>query len=149
MMCGSDAPKVNAKLMIGNGTYTKKIGRCGCPFAVLVLAALVSRAQVQNPAQSVDTSQPIVVKSSKPPQPKPLRFLGEVLSSNTQSMTVRSRDNARMIRTFTYAQGLHDSMQQIDARGGYQYGDKVEVEYAPGSDIALRIKGKPSPPKHF
>ena len=37
-------------------------------------------------------------------------------------------------------------MQQILTDGGYQYDDKVEIESMPGSDIALRIKGKPSKP---
>ena len=35
-------------------------------------------------------------------------------------------------------------MLQIAARGGYRYGDKIEIEYAAGSDVALQIKGKPS-----
>jgi hypothetical protein len=116
--------------------------------AAVLLAPAVLRAQIQQ-GPSADTSQPIVVKSSKPPAPKRAKFLGEVLSSNLQSITVRRRDDMRTIRTFTFAEGARRSMQQINARGGYQYGDKVEIDYARGSDVALRIKGKPSPPKVF
>jgi hypothetical protein len=31
--------------------------------------------------------------------------------------------------------------------GGYQYGDKVVVWYQQGSNVALKIKGKPSKTK--
>jgi hypothetical protein len=37
-------------------------------------------------------------------------------------------------------------MQKILDAGGYQYGDKVEILYTPGSTVALRIQGKPSKP---
>jgi len=35
-------------------------------------------------------------------------------------------------------------MQRIFNAGGYQYGDKVTVWYRSGTDVALKIKGKPS-----
>jgi hypothetical protein len=37
-------------------------------------------------------------------------------------------------------------MQNIFNAGGYQYGDKVEVWYRRGENVALKIKGKPSKP---
>jgi hypothetical protein len=38
-------------------------------------------------------------------------------------------------------------MQKLLDRGGYQYGDKVEIQHEAGSDVALQIKGKPSRPR--
>jgi hypothetical protein len=37
-------------------------------------------------------------------------------------------------------------MQKLFDQGGYQYGDKVEIWYMQGTDVAVRIKGKPSKP---
>jgi len=98
--------------------------------------------------QSVDTSQPIVVKSSKPPTPKHLKFLGEFVSATPGAVTVRDPNNTYSIRTFSYAPEVHTKMLQIAAHGGYHYGDKIEIEYAVGSEVALRIKGKPSQAVH-
>jgi hypothetical protein len=112
-------------------------------FVTVVLAGVApSHAQVP----TADTSKRIVVKTPKSTETKPETFLGEVIFSTSESVTVRSRDNERLIRTFRYAGGIHDDMQKILDRGGYQYGDKIEIKHDTGSDIALRIKGKPSKP---
>jgi hypothetical protein len=37
-------------------------------------------------------------------------------------------------------------MQQIIDKGGYQYGDKVKLEYDPQSMKVVKFKGKPSKP---
>ena len=37
-------------------------------------------------------------------------------------------------------------MQQIVDSGGYQYGDKVKIQYVRGQTVALKIRGKPSNP---
>ena len=108
---------------------------------LLLVAALVAAAPSLVRAQVIDTSQPITIEA-----PKPVKFLGAVMFSNVQSITVRSRDDLRVIRTFTYSPEIRDEMQQILMDGGYQYDDKVEIESMPGSDIALSIKGKPSKP---
>jgi hypothetical protein len=108
--------------------------------AGLFAGAIGMGAQVQ----SVDTSQPIVVKSSKPASPKHLRFLGEFLSSTPSAVTVRDPNNTYTIRTFSYAPDVRAKMLQIAGKGGFHHGDKIEIEYATGSDVALRIKGKPS-----
>jgi len=109
---------------------------------LILLAMLAAVAPSPSCAQSVDTSKPISIKSAKPP--KPVTFSGLVLSSNVQSITVRSRNDEKSIRTFTYSPNLQAKMEQILAQGGYQYGDKVTITSDAGSDVALRIKGKPS-----
>jgi hypothetical protein len=37
-------------------------------------------------------------------------------------------------------------MQKLLDQGGYQFGDKVVIQYLPGTEVALKIKGKPSKP---
>lgn len=105
--------------------------------AALLVAALPARAQV-------DISKPIPVKTVKP---KLAKFQGEVMHATNVAITVRSLENERMIRTFTYSPRVQEQMQRIIDQGGYQYGDKVAIEYAPGAEVALRIKGKPSRPR--
>jgi hypothetical protein len=107
---------------------------------LVVTAVLVAGATT---ATQRDTSKPIPVKALKP---KLVRFRGEVLHANSVQITVRSQENERVIQTFTYAPKVRDQMQQIIDRGGYQYGDKVEIEHQAGSSVALRVKGKPSKP---
>lgn len=91
----------------------------------------------------VDTSKPIRIKEAKP---KVVKFRGEVMNANPVQITVRSRQDERVIRTFTYSPKARDHMQQVLDRGGYQYGDKVEIQHEAGSDVALLIKGRPSKP---
>ena len=111
--------------------------------AALLVCAPVTGAQSQ--PQSVDTSQPIVVKSSKP-KPKREIFRGEVMNATSTAITVRSRDNGNAIRTFSYSDAVRDRMQKIIDAGGYQYGDRVTIETDAGSNVARSIKGKPSRP---
>jgi hypothetical protein len=92
--------------------------------------------------KDADTSRPIVVKTPKETKPKNVKFIGEVVNSNIQSITVRSSDNERLIRTFTFSPELREKLQPVLDRGGYQYGDKVTIETQPNSDVALSIKGK-------
>jgi hypothetical protein len=99
----------------------------------LVALAVCGTARAQSP--SVDTTKPIVVKNPKASKPKPGKFQGQVLSSTPKSITVRSKDNLMAVRTFTYAANLNTS--------DLKYGENVEIDYAPGDDIALRIKIMP------
>ncbi len=108
---------------------------------VLLAAALVASAALCG--AQLDTGKPIPVKTLKP---KVIRFQGEVMQASPAAITVRSRENERLIRTFTYSPKVRERMQKILDHGGYQYGDKVEVQYEAGSDVALQIKGKPSRP---
>jgi len=93
-------------------------------------------------------SDPVVVKSPKPSK-KPLKFVGLVISANAATLTARSVDNAMLLQTFSYSPGVHSQMIKILNKGGYQYGDKVRVEYAPGTTVALTLKGKASKPRIF
>lgn|SRR5690242_4398169 len=110
--------------------------------AVLCLLAISARAQV--------TTAPVIklkpVHTRQPQQAKPAKTTFEVLHMMTTGIQVRSLTNGLEIHTFTYSDKIHDAMQARLNQGGYQYGDKVEIEYQPGTEIALKIKGKPSKP---
>lgn len=99
--------------------------------ALACFAAAPAHAQIS----SVDTSKPIVVKNPKVVKEVNEKFSGEVVSANTQVLIVRGEQNPMAIRTFSYAPALQN-------KPAYGYGQKVEVEYKPGTDIALRIKAK-------
>ncbi len=101
---------------------------------LFVEAAGAAHAQTNsmNTGDSVDTTKPIVVKNPKASKPKPGKFLGQVLSSTPKSITVRSKDNLMAVRTFAFAANLSSP--------GLPYGQNVEIDYAPGSDVASRIK---------
>lgn len=109
---------------------------CAILLAAVVLLAVPVAAQM-------DTSKPIPVRVLKP---KLATFKGEVLNATVAAITVRSRQDERTIRTFTYSDEVRVQILQIIEKGGYQYGDKVVIRHEPGSDVALRIKGKPSKP---
>jgi hypothetical protein len=109
-----------------------------------LFAALSALAPSFARAQSVDTSKPITIKPAKPA--KPVTFVGQVVSSNAQSITVRSLENPSALLTFSYSDAIRDKMQQLFSQGGYQFGDKVTISTQPGSNVALQIKGKPSKP---
>lgn len=60
---------------------------------------------------------------------------------------VRSITNGYEIHTFSYSDGIRTRMlNMLQRNAGYQYGDKVEIVYEPNSQVALKIKGKPSKP---
>jgi lipopolysaccharide export system protein LptA len=109
---------------------------------LFLAAALAAAAPARAQVQSVDTSKPISIKAAKPP--KPVSFAGAVVSSNVQSITVRSNQDTKVIRTFTYAPKIQAKVQQIVRQGGYPYGSLITVVFEPGSSVALHIKGKPS-----
>jgi len=107
-----------------------QIGQCGCLLAItLFCGGYSSAAQVSN----VGTSKPIVVKSPKPVKERPEKFLGEVMSATSQVIIVRGRENPMAVRTFSYAPEIRD-------KAAYNYGDRVEIQYKSGTDIASRIK---------
>jgi len=64
-----------------------------------------------------------------------------------QSIVVHSPNDFRVTHTFVFSPGIRDQMQKLFNSGGYQYGDTVSVWYRPGTEIALKIKGKASKPK--
>jgi hypothetical protein len=91
----------------------------------------------------VRTEKPIRLKT---PKQKIEKFKGEVLSMTSVQIIVRSQANERIIQTFTFTPELREKMQQIIDQGGYQHGDRVEIHHVPGSNVAIKIKGKPSRP---
>ncbi len=103
----------------------------------LCAAAVSARAQV--------TTAPVIKLKPVHTQPvKPAKTRFEVLHMMTTAIQVRSLVNGMEIHTFTYSDQIRDAMQKLLDQGGYQYGDKVEIQYQAGTEIALKIKGKPS-----
>jgi len=126
---------------IAKSPRSRKMLWAGSGVALLVAAALA--VAVLPAGGQVDVNKPISIRTVKP---KRVTFEGEVMHANPVAITVRSQENERLIRTFRYSPKVREEMQKIIDRGGYQYGDKVQIRYEEGSDVALRIKGKPSKP---
>ena len=111
-------------------------------FALLWIAAFaVCAAAISAQARQIVSVTPAPSSSSKP-----VKTHFEVLHMLTNSIQVRSLANGLEIHTFVYSDRIRDRMQTMLNNGGYQYGDKVVIWYQPGTDVALRIKGKPSKP---
>jgi lipopolysaccharide export system protein LptA len=91
----------------------------------------------------VETAKPIKVKA---PKVKLEKFKGQVVHFSATQMTVQSTENTYFVRTFKFSGKVAEQMQKIADRGGFQPGDTVEVHFEPGSDVAVRVKGKPSKP---
>jgi hypothetical protein len=114
-------------------------------FALLSIAVLVC-CSVGVSARAQAPSAPIVIKSGPAPEVKPIKARFEVLHMMVNAIQVRSLADEREIHTFIYSNQIRDRMQTLFNNGGYQYGDKIVIHYARGSDVALNIKGKPSKP---
>jgi hypothetical protein len=115
--------------------------------AILLLAAGVTFAsgRVAAQAQPLSTDLP----PAAPKAAKPLKFDGQVIASNSATITVRSKENAMLTQTFTYSPAVRDQMIKILNKGGYQFGDKVVIHYTPGTATAVKLQGKPSKPRMF
>jgi hypothetical protein len=120
----------------------ERITFLGLLAAAVCLAAAPARAQVT-------TSKPITVKikTIKPQKPKLATFKGEVLHMDAQSIIVRDPQNNLTVKTFSYTPELSKKLKGLIDRGGYQYGDKVQVKYESGSTVAQEITGKASQPR--
>ncbi len=115
--------------------------------AGLAISVGPARAQV---VESV-VAAPIVTKviSTITPKgtPKGTSWLkAEVIFAGANSIVVREQANELVIHSFSFAPEVKDKMQAVVDKGGYQYGDKVNILYQPGQTVALRIHGKPSKP---
>jgi Spy/CpxP family protein refolding chaperone len=115
--------------------------------AALALAgtvgAMAARAQV--------TTAPAIRAKIKQPKTQLIWFKGEVLHADQRSIIVRDPQDPRFVRTFTYSPRVQEKMDRILENGGYQYGDRVKIQYQAGQagsnpDVALDIKGRPSKP---
>ena len=118
--------------------------------SVVLLGTMgASRAAAQVPVLVpvvVDTVAPMVVSAVKP-KPKATglaKFAGYVMNANRAQITVRAKGNDLTIQTFPLSETAAAKMQQVIDKGGYQYGDKVTLEYDPQSLTVVKFKGKPS-----
>jgi hypothetical protein len=103
--------------------------------ASLLFFVPVAGAQVRVSPKKIKIEQP---------KPKLAKFNGEVLYMTRIAITVRSRENTNLVRTFSYDEKLAPKMAKMtDDDKTYQFGDVVEIEYADGTDQARDIKGKP------
>jgi hypothetical protein len=126
---------------------------------VLLGAMGVSRAAAQDPIVTpivvktvapviVDTAVPIIVNAVTP-KPKftgLAKFEGTVMNANRAQITVRAKGNDLSIQSFPLSESATAKMQEIIDKGGYQYGDKIKLEYDPQSMKVVKFKGKPSKP---
>jgi hypothetical protein len=115
---------------------------------ILAIAAGLTLSSGRAAAQGTPISTGLPV-STKPATAKPLKFDGQVIASNSTTITVRSRENAMLTQTFSYSPEVRDQMIKILNKGGYQYGDKVVIHYKPGTTTAVKLQGKPSKPRIF
>jgi hypothetical protein len=121
-------------------TQNKKVALIFVTTLVVCFAAISARAQAP-------TGQIIIkANSGKVAETKPIKARFEVLHMMINAIQVRSLVDEREIHTFIYSDQIRDRMQALFNNGGFQYGDKVVIHFAPGSDVALNIKGKPSKP---
>ncbi|HKQ88042.1 MAG TPA: hypothetical protein VJS43_14900 [Candidatus Acidoferrales bacterium] len=117
-------------------------------FAAIGLSAAPARAQ-DPVTTAVAVAAPIIVHTIVRPkkrQPSGTWMKAEVLHADNNSVVVSEQANERMIHTFTYSPEVKAKMQKIIDSGGYQYGDRIKIQYAPGQTVALKIHGKPSKP---
>jgi len=109
----------------------------------------ISRAAAQDPVLTpiiVDEVAPIVISAIKP-KPKftgLAKYEGTVLHASRAQVTVKALGNDMAIQTFSLSEVASAKMQQIIDKGGYQYGDKIKLEYDPQSLQVVKFKGKPS-----
>jgi hypothetical protein len=115
-----------------------------CKALAIVFAAAVAFVGVPyaTRAQDINTTQPIVVKQ-KPT--KAVWMKATVVHADAVSLIVREQGNEMAIHTFTYSDEARDKMQGIIDNGGYQSGDAIKVLWLPGTDKAIKFKGRPSP----
>jgi hypothetical protein len=111
----------------------------------LIVAGVICAAAVSARAQ-VTTAPTIKLKPVHTQEAKPAKTRFEVLYMMTTGIQVRSLVNGLEIHTFTYSDQIRAAMMKLLDRGGFQYGDKVEIQYQPGTEVALKITGKPSKP---
>jgi len=113
--------------------------------ASILAVFLVAIAGVAAPAvhAQVDTNSPIVVRQNTP---KAVWIKGNVVHADGKSIVISELNNPRALHTFTYSGKSLAVMTKVLNEGGYQVGDKVKVQYVPGSTVALDIHGRPSKP---
>jgi hypothetical protein len=106
-----------------------------------ILAVVLTGGVAPLCGAQVESGKPIKLKA---PKQKLAKFKGEVLTATSVQIIVRSQDNERVVRTFSYSPKVQEQIQKIIDQGGYQHGDKVVIYHEPGSEVAVKITGKPS-----
>jgi hypothetical protein len=130
----------------------KRLIQIACAGALLLGTMGISRAMAQDPIVTApiiaSEVAPIIVSAVKPkPKPNGLsKFEGTVMHANSVQITLKAMGNDLAIQTFPLSEAASAKMQLIIDRGGYQYGDKVKLEYDPQSLRVVKFKGKPSKP---
>jgi hypothetical protein len=99
--------------------------------AIGVSAVLSTSAAAQTPA----------------PQPRMMRYRGTVVTANGAAIILRNPANPHEQVTFSYSPMVRAEMVKVLSAGGFQYGDKLTVDFVEGSTVALKLHGKPSKPK--
>jgi hypothetical protein len=113
----------------------------------ILLAAASAACAAAVPAGAQVTTAPVInAKSVRTKETKPAKTRFQVLHMMSTAIQVQSLVNEREIHTFTYSDQIRDQMQKLLDQGGYQFGDKVVIRYLPGTEVALKITGKPSKP---
>ena len=130
----------------------KRLIQIACAGAFFLGTMGTSRALAQDPIVTgpiiASEVAPIIVSAVKP-KPKPTglsKFEGTVLHANSVQITLKAMGNDLSIQTFPLSEAASAKMQVIIDKGGYQYGDKVKLEYDPQSMRVVKFKGKPSKP---
>jgi hypothetical protein len=115
--------------------------------AILLLAACAEWTAAVPACAQVTTSPVVKAAPARTAVAKAVRTRFEVLRMTSTAIQVRSLVNQREIHTFSYSNQIRARMQKLFNKGGYQYGDKITIQYKPGTEVALDIKGKSS--KHL
>jgi hypothetical protein len=114
--------------------------------AFLILAAVVAWAAAVPACAQITTAPVVQAKPLRTAVAKPTSARFEVLHMMSTSIQVRSLANQREVHTFVYSDQIRGQMQKLFYRGGYRYGDRIKIRYHPGTEVALKIIGKPSKP---
>lgn len=113
----------------------------------LLLAGLGAPGAFSAPALAQEVTRPVIpIKPAHSPNEKPVKSRFQVLHMMPAAIQVQSVTDEREIRTLAYSDQIREQMLKLLEKGGYQFGDIVQIEYRPGTDVALKIKGKPSKP---
>ena len=98
----------------------------------------VSRAAAQDPILTniiVSEAAPIIINAVTP-KPKVTglaKYEGSVMHASSIQVTVKAKGDDMAVQTFPLSEAASAKMQQIIDKGGYQYGDKITLEYDPQS----------------
>ncbi|HUK31910.1 MAG TPA: hypothetical protein VLV89_12405 [Candidatus Acidoferrum sp.] len=112
----------------------------------LAIAALMAAALVC--ALAVGVVLPTNTAAQAPaPQHRMMRYRGTVVTANGAAIILRNPANPHEQVTFSYSPAVREEMVKVLTAGGFQYGDKLTVDYVDGTSVALKLHGKPSKPK--